>query len=179
MSFFLHFTDERPDPQIKQAISKTIAEAITYYKNQTYEGEWATGGIGIASIRPYHIQAGGAAWGSSNYWASSYAASVTWEAWINITQTDLAYEILTGYFNLGVAPKTVEFYHTMAGKALPTVNIEEFYALDVSRFYWKKPMTISPSKPWEVRHKGIDTGVEREGLTGYTVGPHSFLILRA
>lgn len=181
MSFLLHYTDQRPDGAILEAINDVKREAGIFFKTQGFEGEWATGGFGIVAIRPAHVKAGASVnWGASHYWASSYAASLTWENWIDITQTDQAYEIVTGYMNLEVAPKTVEIAFKVAGKDLPSFNIEEMYAIaDFSRVYFRSPLKIGPAKPWQMQHKGIDTGVEREGLIGYTVGTHAFLILRA
>ena len=177
--FFMRYTNAKPGTAIKAAIGKAIQLAKADWKNAAYQGEWATGGFGITTIRPYHIQAGAANWGSSDYWASCFAASLTWEAWIDITQTDMAYEIITGFFNLEIAPKTVESYFTAAGKDLPTLNMESMYTLDVSRLYIPQPIVIMPEKPWKYYHKGLNTGVEREGFLGYTLAKHAFLILRA
>jgi hypothetical protein len=172
-------TDEKPLAEIKMALQNAQAAAVREFSNMSYEGEWAVTGYGIATIRPYHIQAGGALWGSSNYWASCFAASNTWEAWIDITQTDLAFEIITGQFNLEASPKETEIYLVASGKSLPTMNIEEAYALGIQRFYWSKPVVIYPSKPWQFYHKGLDVGIEREGLSGWTMATQAFLILRA
>jgi hypothetical protein len=178
MTFFMRYTDEKPLAAIKAAIMNAQSAASREFRNMSFDGEWATSGYGITTIRPYHIQAGGANWGSSNYWASCFAASVTWEDWINITQTDLAFEIICGMFNLEASPKTTDVSLEAAGKTLPSLNIEETYAMDISRFYWAKPVVIYPSKPWKFQHKGIDTGVEREGLVGWTMATQAFLILR-
>lgn len=174
----MRYSTARPDATIGKAIEDAKTMAKKEWPNQAYQGEFPDNGYGISVIRPYHIKAGAAAWGSSNYWASSYAASVTWEAWIDITQTDMAFEILTGYMNLQAVPKTVEVYIKADGREQPTLNIEEFYTYDVARLFWKAPVVISPSKAWSFYHKGTNTGVEREGLLGYTMGPRAFLILR-
>ena len=180
MSFLLKFVDDKPTAAIAAALNDVKGKAAIEFKNQSFEGEWATSGYGITAIRPTHIQAGAAAtWGSCHAWEASYAASETWTAWVNITQTQLAFELITGIFNLEALPKTTEIYYEMAGISLPTLNIEAMYAEDLSRMFYQKPLYVSPSKPWTMYIKGIGgTGRERLGLLGYTIGPHSFLILR-
>lgn len=178
MSYFMAYTQQRPDGEVQAAIELAKSKAIQEFSNQQFQGEYPDTGYGIVAMRPYHIQAGGTAWGSSNYWASSYAASVTWEAWINITQTELLFEILCGMWNYEAVPKTVEIYVTADGRDFPTINIEEMYAYDVARIFWKKPLVISPKKNWAFYHKGTNTGVEREGILGYTLGTRSYLIKR-
>ena len=180
MSFLLKFVDDKPTAAIAAAVGTVKAKAATEFKNQAFDGEWATSGYGITAIRPYHIQAGGATWAGSHHWSISYAASETWTNWINITQTDLAYELITGIFNLAALPITVEMGFQMAGITLPTLNIEAMYAEDLSRMYFTKPISISPAKPWLLQTKAVGgIATERLGLMGYTVGTHSFLILRS
>jgi hypothetical protein len=178
MTFFMRYTDEKPLAAIKAAIGNAQSAAAREFRNATFDGEWAQSGYGITTIRPLHVKAGGTNWGSSNYWASSYAASVTWEDWISIVQSDSAFEIIAGMFNLEASPKTLAVGLTAAGKTLPSLNIEETYAMDISRFYWVKPIVIYPNKPWAFAHKGINTGVEREGLVGWTMATQAFLITR-
>lgn len=178
MSYFMRFTNARPDGVVNEAIERAKGLAKTQFKNMGFDGEFPVSGYGITTMRPYHIQAGGTNWGSSDYWASCFAASLTWENWISITQTDLAFEILTGMFNLAITPKTVEVYIQADGHQMPTINVEEMYAYDVSRLFWKRPMVITPEKSWDFARKGLNTGVEREGLMGYTLGTRAYLILR-
>lgn len=180
MSYFLKFPGESPVGNINAALQKVIADAKKEWSNLDYGEEWATNGYGITSIRPKHVQCGGAAWGSSNFWASCFAASVTWEAWINITQTDAAFEIVTGWFDLEVSPKVAEIYFSAAGKELPSINIEDVFSFDGDTGFWfRKPLAIYPNKPWAFYRKGINTGIEREGLKGFTVATQAFLIGRA
>jgi len=180
MSFLLKFVDDKPTAAIAAALGEIKSKAATEFRNQSFEGEWATSGYGITSIRPAHIQAGAAAWAGSHHWGASYAASETWTAWVNITQTELAYELITGIFNLEAIPKTVEVYFTMAGIDLPTLNVEALYAEDLSRMFFQKPLYVSPSKPWTTYLKAVGgIGTERIGMLGYTVGTHSYLILRS
>ena len=178
MSYFMAYTQQRPDGEIQKAVDQAKSRAVQEFTNMSFQGEYPETGYGIVSMRPRHIQAGAAAWGSSNFWASCYTASVTWEAWVNITQTELAFEIICGLWNYEASPKTVEVYMTADGRDFPTINIEEMYAYDVARIFWAKPLTISPKKAWTFWHKGTNTGVEREGIVGYTLGTRSWLILR-
>lgn len=178
MTYFMHYTNQRPDALIQAAITQAKALARNQFSNLAFNGEFPKTGYGITTIRPYHIQAGGTYWGSSNYWASCFAAANTWEAWIDITQTDLAFEIVTGFQNLEAVPKEVEIYVEGDGNQMPTINIEEIYSMDVSRAFFAKPLIFSPEKAWAYYHKGSDTGIEREALLGYTLGTRAFLILR-
>lgn len=175
----MRYTNDRPDAAIKQAVDFAIQEADKFFKNSGFKGEWATEGFGITSIRPKHVAAGGGSWASSHYWGISYAASETWLAWVSLTQTDLAYEVITGLFNLEASPITSEIYMRMAGIDLPTLNIEEMYAYEESRIFWRKPVMISPEKSWEFNMKAVlGIGIERVGMLGYTIASHPYLILR-
>jgi hypothetical protein len=179
MSFFMDQTDKKPEGVVEALIQKVLADAKTLWPTLGYTEGWVGTGFGIATLRPRHVGGGGSIyWGSSHVWASSFVASNTWEAWISMTQTDAAYVICTGMFNFEPAPKSMEIYLALDGKDLPTMNIEEMYALELPRAYWKWPWSISPQKPWIFNHKGINTGVEREGLLGYCVGTRAYLLTR-
>lgn len=175
----MRYSNERPDAAIKQIVDHTVGEAAKYFKNAAFKGEWATEGFGITAIRPQHVGAGNSFWGGSHYWSACYAASETWSSWISATQTDLAYEVITGLFNLEASPITSELYLRMSGVDLPTLNVEEMYAYDISRLFFKAPVSISPTKPWDLYMKAVlGIGIERIGLLGYTVAAHPYLILR-
>jgi hypothetical protein len=179
MSYFMHYTNQRPDGLIAAALAQAKSLASNEFKNMAYDGEFPKNGYGITTIRPYHIQAGGAGWGSSNYWLCSMAAANTWTAWIDITQTELAYEIVSGFFDLEAIPRLTELYITGDGLSMPTINVEESYAVqDISTHYFAKPFIISPQKSWQYYQKFWVAGIEREGLTGYTLAKRAFLLLR-
>jgi hypothetical protein len=178
VSFFLNKVNDTPDGPVKDAIQIALQKAQGYFKNMSYDGEWPDQGYGLVTMRPYHVVAGDSHWGSSDYWASCFVASVTWEDWINITQTDLAYQIITGMFNFEIAPKDIEVYFTADGKDIPTLSIEEMYTFDPAKVYWRKPFVVQPEKTWAFYHKGMNTGIEREGLLGYTLATRTYLILR-
>ncbi len=175
----LMFIDSAPAGAVNAALVDTIAKAKAEFRTLGYEEEWATGGYGIASIRPLHMQCGSATWAGSHHWGISYATSETWTAWISITMTELAYEVITGMFNLDATPITRAIYMTASGKALPTMNIEEMYAYEISRMFFKKPVVIGPSRPFDFYTKCVGAiATENLGLTGFTIGPHGYLIIR-
>lgn len=180
MSYFMHYTNQRPDGLIASAIAQAKVLAANEFKNMSFQGEFPKNGYGITTIRPYHVQAGGVGWGSSDYWSMSMAAANTWTAWIDITQTSLAYEIVTGLFNLEAIPRLTEMYFQGDGLDMPTVNVEEAYAVsDIAHFFLPAPLIFQPEKSWKYYQKFWAAGIEREGLTGYTMAKRAFLLLRA
>lgn len=179
MSYFMAYTQQRPDGAVQQAIELAKTKAIQEFTNLAFQGEYPETGYGIVTIRPKHVGAGYSHWSGSHWFGQSLVASVTWEDWINVLQTELAFEIITGMWNYEATPKVTEVYIQADGRDFPTLNVEEMYAYDVARIFWAKPITISPRKQWYFYSKGINTGQERQGLLGYTLGTRSYLILRA
>ena len=173
----LRLTDVRPDSEIKKAIDAVVADAEDRWEPAKFEGWYPLTGFGIEELAPFHLNAGGAGWGSSDFWAASIAASNTWQDWWNITMTDMAYVIDCGLFNREATPKLTHVRPNPGGEDFPAKNIEQMYTLDVARVFYEKPYSVSPNSPYVYRIKGDNTGVERVGLIGYAIARRAFLIV--
>lgn len=172
----LRLTDTRPDEPIEKLLQSLIDEAETEWKPSQYEGWYPSKGFGIAELAPYHCHAGGTTWLSSDYWGASIAASNTWQDWMNHTQTDMAYVMATGFFDLEPNPIVTALRPNPGGEDLPVMNIEQAFALDLARAYFENPWAVKPNSPFKLRIKGNDAGTERIGLVGYCIGKRAFLI---
>lgn len=172
----LNLIDARPDRAIQDLIDSLVTDAKTLWDPQEYEGWYPTKGFGITELAPFHLHAGGTGWGSSNFWAASIAASSTWQDWMNHSQTDAAYAIITGVFNREPVPKATYLRPNPGGQDLPSVNLEQLYTLDIARAFFEQPWAVRPKSPCKLRIKGDNTGVERIGLTGYGLCQLAYII---
>jgi len=177
MSYLIRLTENRPDVEIQKGIAAAIKHATDMWAPLQYEGEYPSKGFGITTLRPRDVYTASTMLGSA-YWTISIAAASTWQDWIDVALTDMAYVIVTGIFNIDPAPKTVEIRGKCAGNDLPVVNIEEMYAWDLARAWFTKPFWAKPSDGITIRAMGkaATTVGERLGLLGYTVGKRAYLI---
>ena len=174
----LSMTDVRPDAEIDRLLKSTVADAEQEWAPLKYEGQYPTSGFGITELRPI-IFKGGATDNipSSEYWAASIAASLTWQTWFDLTLTDMAYVMPTGVFNSEVSPMVTELRPSANGQDLPTVNIEQLYVLDWTRGWFEKPYAARPSNNVKMDIVSRNAVVERIGLMGYLLAKRSYLIL--
>lgn len=177
----LRLTDVRPDAEIEKLLRATIANAETLWEPLKYEGQYPTTGFGITELRARHLRYGTHSMTvavSAHYWNMSITASGTWETWFDITMTDMAYLMPTGIFNLEASPRVVELKPSANGQEMPTVNLEQLYALDMARAWFEKPYAASPNNNLKNEVIARDIGIERIGLVGYCIAKRSYLILK-
>jgi hypothetical protein len=179
----LRLTDARPDAEINKLLKETIADAEVEWRPLKYEGQYPTTGFGITELRPKVLKGGTTDnIPSSMYWAASLAAAAAalrYFTWFDLTLTDQAYVMTTGVFNLEPTPQVTEMGPSANGLDLPTVNIEQLYALDMARAWLEKPFAARPNNNFKVQLVAkVATGTERIGLLGYLVAKRSYLILR-
>ncbi|MBW2675397.1 MAG: hypothetical protein JRD89_18645 [Deltaproteobacteria bacterium] len=174
----LRLTDVRPDDEIRRLVEEVVANAEAEWAPLKYEGQYPVGGFGITELRPKHIRGGTHNIPSSVTWSASIATASTYFDWMDLTLTDMAYVIQTGVFNLEASPRVTEIAPSANGQDLPTVNLEQMYALDLARVWHEKPFAARPNNNFKNQLVGRDTGVERIGLLGYCVAKRAYLILR-
>lgn len=174
----LRLTDARPDAEIANLLRSTIADAEADWAPLKYEGQYPETGFGITELRP-RVFKGGSVDNipSSEYWAASIAASLTWQSWFDLTLTDMAYVMPTGVFNSEVSPMVTEIRPSANGIDLPTVNLEQLYVLDITRAWFEKPYCAKPGNNIKNRLVARNSGVERIGLMGYMIAKRAYLIL--
>jgi hypothetical protein len=83
----------------------------------------------------------------------------------------------TGIFNLETNPMVTELRPSANGLDLPTVNIEQLYALDLYRAWFEKPYCARPGNNIKNRLVARNVTVERIGLMGYLIAKRAYLIL--
>lgn len=178
----LRMTNVRPDAEIDKLLKSTVDDAETEWRPLKYEGQYPTTGFGISELRPLVLK-GGTTDNiiSSISWGASLAAGAasTYFTWFDLTLTDQAYVMITGVFDLESPPEVTEIGPSANGLDLPTVNIEQMHALDVSRAWFEKPFAARPNnnlKTQVVARVGI--GTERIGYIGYLMAKRSYLIQR-
>jgi hypothetical protein len=169
-------TNLRPDEEINKTI-KEVTDAAAKLWNSDYDGWMPQTGFGIADLAPYHVSGGGTGWGSSEFWSASIAASNTWQDWMNHTQTELAYVIATGIFDLEANQQVTYLRPNLGVQSLPAMNIEALQSLDIARAWFEKPWNVAPKSNLTLRMKGLNLGTERIGLLGYAVAQVPYLIL--
>lgn len=174
----LRLTDVRPDAEIEKLLKSTIADAEEEWAPLKYEGQYPVSGFGITELRPFIFKNGSTDnIPSSEYWAASVAASLTWQTWFDLTLTDMAYVMPTGVFNSEVSPMVTEIRPSANGQDLPTLNIEQMYVLDLTRAWFEKPYAARPSNNVKMNLVGRNAAVERIGLMGYLLAKRSYLII--
>lgn len=174
----LEKTDVRPDAEIDKLLREVVANAEEEWSPLKYEGQYPVGGFGITELRPKHIRGGTHNMPSSVTWEASLGAASTYFTWMDLTLTDMAYVIQTGVFNLEASPRVTEIAPSANGQDLPTVNLEQLYALDLARVWLEKPFAARPNNNFKNQLVARDVGIERIGLMGYVVAKRAYLILR-
>lgn len=175
----LRITDLKPDDEIRKAIKTAVEDAKVEWAPMEFQGFYPDSGFGIAELRVKHVPSyGNAYWGSCDFWAECFTASNTFEAWINGTMTDMAYVIVEGMFDLSPSPVWYEMGPTANGVDLPTINIQQMFALDVARVWLEKPFATRPNNQLKVQNKGKDATTEDLGLIGHCVAKRAYLIIR-
>lgn len=179
----LRLIGARPDAEIEKLLKKTVADGEIEWKPLKYEGQYPTTGFGITELRPKVLK-GGTTDNviSSVMWGASLAAAAgasTYFTWFDVTLTDQAYAMPTGVFNLESTPQVTEMGPSANGLDLPTVNLEQLYALDMARAWFEKPFAARPNNNFKVQLVArVATGTERIGLLGYLIAKRSYLILK-
>ena len=174
----LRLTDVRPDAEIEKLLKSTVADAEVDWEPLKYEGHYPAAGFGITELRPRVLKEGSVDnFPSTQYWAASIAASLTWQSWFDLTLTDMAYVMPTGVFNSEVSPMVTELRPSANGIDLPTVNIEQLYVLDLARAWFEKPYCARPGNNIKNRLVARNSGVERIGLMGFMIAKRAYLIL--
>jgi hypothetical protein len=175
----LRLTEERPDANIKAAVSEVVRQAKSEWSPLAWEGEYPRGGFGITSISPEHVYGGTTSPNSSVTWGASITAACGWNDWFNTTITDQAYVIPVGVFDLDAAPQITEIQATANGVTLPVLNLEEMMGFDIARAFFTRPFAVKPNNNLTVAVTGrAATTDERFGLVGYTVGKRAYVITR-
>lgn len=177
----LKVTDKRPDAAIKALVDAVIKDAESTWSPEKYDGEYPKSGFGIGVLRPYDVaytsaSVAGPNQASSIYWSASIAATSTWQDWINITTTEVAYLIITGVFCLDATPNVTQIRPHVDGTDFPVIDIEQIYAWDEGKGWFSKPFAVKPQKAFKVRIVGKAAGEAKIGLLGYAVAKRSHLI---
>lgn len=178
----LRLTDKRPDAEIDKLLKETVDDGEIEWKPLKYEGQYPTSGFGITELRPLVLY-GGTVNNliSSLTWGVSLTAGTasTYFTWFDVTLTDQAYAMPTGVFDLEPTPQVIEMGPSANGLDLPTVNLEQLYALDMARAWFEKPFAARPNNNFKVELVArVATGTERIGLLGYLIAKRSYLIHR-
>lgn len=171
-------TNIRPDAAIDSLVKDVVKSAETEWAPLKYEGQYPVGGFGITELRPKHIRGGTHNMPSTITWSASIATASTYFSWMDLTLTDMAYVIQTGVFDLEASPRVTEIAPTANGQDLPTVNLEQMFALDESRVWLEMPFAARPNNNLKNQLVARDAGIERIGLMGYVVAKRAYLILR-
>lgn len=174
----LRTTDVRPDEAIEALVKEVTKSAETEWAPLKYEGQYPVGGFGITELRPKHIMDTSNMPSSASWVASINTASTAFNTWMDITLTDMAYVIQTGVFDLEAAPVVTEIAPSANGQDLPTVNLEQMFALDVARVWHEMPFAARPNNNFKNQLLARATGTERIGLMGYVIAKRAYLILR-
>lgn len=171
-------TDVRPDAEIDKLVDEVVRNAETEWAPLKYEGQYPVGGFGITELRPKHIRGGTHNIPSTITWSASIGAASTYFSWMDLTLTDMAYIIQTGVFDLEATPLVTEIAPSANGQDLPTVSLEQMFALDVARVWLEKPFAARPNNNFKNQLVARDAGIERIGLLGYCLAKRAYLILR-
>ena len=175
--WFLKTLEKKPD----QAIQDTIDSVVKVAKDKwsmSYEGEYPTSGIGLGSLRPYHVQNTTTNLPNHGYnvWHINIAAQRTWQDWVNTIVNDDLYVIVAGIFNWTPSPSATEISFSANGVDLPAENFEQIYANDTAQGWFSKPFSVSPRNNVTVRLYGNTPQVELMGLLGFAIAKRTLLI---
>lgn len=174
----LRLTEVRPDAEIKKLVDTTVEDAKINWAPLKYEGEYPRSGFGISELRPKQIRGGTHNLPSTITWGASIATASTYFTWMNLTLTDMAYIMPTGVFNLEALPRVTEIAPSANGEDLPTINLEQMYALDLARAWFSKPFCAKPNNNLTIQLVARNTGIDRIGLLGHCIAKRAYLIIR-
>jgi len=174
--------EQKPDAEIKIALDLAIADAEKTW-NMTYDGEYPTSGFGLQELRPFNVEnttSNIPQTSNLNQWQTSQLTGSTWTDWINVTNNEDQYLVVTGIFNLDTTVQVTEIFPGANGQDLPVMNIEQLYALDVARAFFTKPFVVKPKSNITIQIYGA-TGVSANtstamGLLGYCLAKRARLI---
>ena len=125
--WLLSIINKSPLEDIQAAIDNTIDLAEQKF-DEKFEGEYPKGGIGISTLRPFHVQDGTTYPDAVlNNWRTTIGTAETWEDWINLTLERNTYIICSGLFDRTLSPALLEIWFKATGRDSAVQNIEEMF----------------------------------------------------
>jgi hypothetical protein len=174
--WLLELTDKRPDEKLQQAIDDTIKNAQDKW-GLSFEGEYPTSGIGITTLRPFHVEGNSLPNANTrNIWNIVIAAANTWQDWVNVEINENVYVILGGLFNNTTNPSATELAFKANGIDLPVQNVQQMYSFEKSLAWFSKPFVVAPENNLTGRLYGSAAQTELMGLLGFAIAKRSRLI---
>jgi len=169
-------TINKPQDDIQKLVDKTIEDAKTKF-DEEYEGEYPKGGVGISTLRPFHVQDGTTYPDAVvNNWRTTIDAAETWEDWINLTLNRNLYVICSGIFDRTLNPALLELWFKASGRDSAVQNVEQIFTWEEPSAYWSKPFQVGPEKLFQSQLYGKTAQVEIMGLLGFAVARTQILI---
>ena len=174
--WLLQLINKSPLTDINNALVEVIKDAQIKFDAKN-EGEYPKGGIGVSTLRPYHVEGNSLPHTSSyNTWSTTIGTAYTWEDWINLTVDDDLYILPTGLFNRTLSPAVTEIWGKADGRDMAVQNIEQLYAWEMPFGYFSKPFQVGPSKAFEMEIYGSRAQEEFIGLLGFAIARTNVLI---
>lgn len=174
--WLLQIINKSPLDDIQRSIESTIKDAKAKFDDD-FQGEYPKGGLGISTLRPFHVQDGTTYPDAVvNNWRTTIGTAETWEDWINVTLNRNLFIICSGLFNRTLNPALLEIWFKASGRDTAVQNIEQMYTWEECFAYWSKPFQVGPEKKLESQLYGKVAQVELMGLLGFTVGRTEILI---
>lgn len=175
--WLLQTVEKKPDAQINDAIDAVSKNAKDKW-GLDYEGEYPKEGIGISTLRPYHVENTTTHLPNNelNVWRIDITTAQTWQDWINTTLDVNLYVIVAGLYNNTPSPSLTELTFKANGTDLPVENIEQMYAFENCQAYFSKPFSVSPENNLTARIYGNTAQTEELGMLGYAIAKRNLLI---
>ena len=174
--WLIEFTNKRPDNAIQKAINATVDSAKSKW-GLKFEGEYPTTGIGVTTLRPFHVEENSLPNASAhNSWYFAITTAWTWQDWVNAEINKNLYVIHAGIFDITTSPALTEFSAQANGTDLPIQNIESIYSYERPLGWWSKPFIVAPENNLTARAYGNAAQTENAGFLGFGVGKRNILI---
>lgn len=172
---YLTWTDNRPDAKIAEAFDQAVAMASEEWSPLPFEGLYPRSGFGYQELRPCHL---GEPWSDVDSWVVSITTAYCFTSGnvCNVTVNQDCYLVVTGLLNLSPEPIIAELRIQAGGEDLPIMQLEEMYAMDVSRVFLTQPLIFKPKSKLTISALGLKTGLTRFGFIGYTIAKRAYLI---
>lgn len=177
--WLLDLISKRPDEALQNAIDNVIEKAKEKW-GLDFEGAYPKAGIGISTLRPFHVEQNSLPnVNSYNFWNIVIAAANTWQNWTNVEINEDIYIIHAGVFNNTINPSLSELAFKANGIDLPIQNMQQMYGFERSLAYWSEPFIVSPKNNLTARIYGSAAQTELAGFLGFAIAKRARIILES
>lgn len=173
--WLLEHINKRPDEAIQKAIDKAVDDAENKW-GISFEGEYPRNGIGISTLRAFHVEGNSLPFATANQWRVAITAANTWQNWTNASLNENLYVIHAGVFNTTANPSFDECAFKANGQDLPVQCIESMYTYEKPLAWWSKPFIVAAENNLTGRIKGRAIQTDDAGYLGFTVAKRLILI---